>query len=126
MSIVFHSDPFTPFDWQPITSHDSPSSGSGFRRSTAIPDSYLPVPADAARLRVAARALDIDQWVSQRDDDWLPTIDMKRALVEERRDEVVACLPGAEDACEEVARGAIYSVNTTLRQPVVAFRRHQA
>jgi hypothetical protein len=35
---------------------------------------------------------------------------MKRALVEERRDEVVACLPGAEDACEEVARGVMSSI----------------
>jgi hypothetical protein len=113
VSIVFHNDPFTPFDRQPIISHDSPSSGSGFRRSTAIPDSYLPVPADAARLRVAARQLDIDQWVSQRDDDWLPTIEMKRALVEERRDEVVACLPGAEHACEEVARGVMSSIGVT-------------
>jgi len=113
VSIVFHNDPFTPFDRQPITSHDSPSSGSGFRRSIAIPDSYLPVPADAARLRVAARSLDIDQWVSTHDDDWLPTIEMKRALVEERRDEVVACLPGAEAACEEVARGVMSSIGVT-------------
>jgi hypothetical protein len=68
------------------------------------------VPADAARLRVAARSLDIEQWVSTRDDDWLPTIEMKRALIEERRDEVVACLPGAEHACEEVARGVMSSI----------------
>ena len=110
MSTVFHNDPFTPFDRQPITSHDSPSSGSGFRRSTAIPDSYLPVPADAARLRVAARSLELNQWVSEFDDDLLPTIEMKRALIEERRDEVVACLPGAEEACEEVARGVMRSI----------------
>lgn len=110
MSIVFHNDPFTPFDRQPIISHDSPSSGSGFRRSVAIPHSYLPVPADAARLRVAARPLGLDQWVSELDDDLLPTIEMKRALIEERRDEVVACLSGAEEACEEVARGVMRSV----------------
>lgn len=113
MSIVFHNDPFTPFDRQPITSRDSLSSGSGFRCSVAIPDSYLPVPADAARLRVAARPLDIEQWVSTRDDDLLPTIEMKRALIEERRDEVVACLPGAESACEEVARGVMRSIGVT-------------
>ncbi|MEY4015604.1 MAG: hypothetical protein RIS46_600, partial [Actinomycetota bacterium] len=93
-----------------IISHDSPSSGSGNRRSVAIPHSYLPVPADAARLRVAARSLDIDQWVSTRDDDWLPTIEMKRALIDERRDEVVTCRPGAEEACEEVARGMMRSI----------------
>jgi len=71
------------------------------------------VPADAARLRVAARSLDIEQWVSTRDDDWLPTIEMKRALIDERRDEVVACLPGAEEACEEVARGVMNSIGVT-------------
>ena len=110
MSIVFHNDPFTPFDRQPITLHDSLSSGSGFRRSVAIPDSYLPVPADAARLRVAARSLDVEQWVSARDDDWSPTFEMKRALINERRDEVVACLSGAEEACEEVARAVMNSI----------------
>jgi len=110
VSIVFHNDPFTPFDRQPITLHDSLSSGSGFRRSVAIPDSYLPVPADAARLRVAARSLDVEQWVSARDDDWSPTFEMKRALINERRDEVVACLSGAEEACEEVARAVMNSI----------------
>jgi len=113
VSIVFHNDPFTPFDRQPITSRDSPSFGSGFRRSVAIPDSYLPVPADAARLRVAARPLGLDQWVSEPDDDWSPTIEMKRALINDRRDEVVACLPAAEAACEEVARGVLNSVGVT-------------
>ena len=38
---------------------------------------------------------------------------MKRALIEERRDEVVACLPGAQDACEEVARGVMSSIGVT-------------
>ena len=110
MSIVFHNDPFTPFDRQPIIAHDSPSSGSGFRPSVAIPDSYLPGPADAARLRVAARSLEIEQWVSLRDADWEPTIEMKRALIQERPDEVVAMLPDAEAACEEVARGVMSSI----------------
>jgi hypothetical protein len=68
------------------------------------------VPADAARLRVAARALDVEQWVSEPDDDWSPTIEMKRALINDRRDEVVACLPGAEEACEEVAHGVMNSI----------------
>ena len=110
MSIVFHNDPFTPFDRQPIIAHDSPSFGSGFRRSVAIPHAYLPVPADAARLRVAARSLEIEQWVSHHDADWEPTIEMKRALIQERPDEVVAMLPGAEAACEEVARGVMSSI----------------
>jgi len=110
VSIVFHNDPFTPFDRQPIIAHDSPSSGSGFRRSVAIPDSYLPGPADAARLRVAARSLEIEQWVSHRDADWELTIEMKRALIQERPDEVVAMLPDAEAACEEVARGVMSSI----------------
>ena len=110
MSIVFHNDPFTPFDRQPIIAHDSPSFGSGFRRSVVIPHAYLPVPADAARLRVAARSLEIEQWVSEHDADWEPTIEMKQALIQERPDEVVAMLLGAEAACEEVARGVMSSI----------------
>ena len=114
MSIVFHNDPFTPFDRQPIIAHDSPSSGSGFRRSVAIPDSYLPVPADAAHLRVAARTLDIDQWVSTSDDDWPLTIAMKKELIADRRNEVVACAPGAESACEEVSAGVLQSIGLPI------------
>lgn len=109
MSIVFHDDPFTPFDRQPI-SGETPGSVPGFRRSVAIPDSYLPAAVDAAKLRVGARPLEPHRWVSAVDDDWTPTRAMKRALLHDRPDEVVACLDGAEEACDEVAAGVFGSL----------------
>ena len=109
MSIVFHNDPFTPFDRQPLV-RETPGAGSGFRRSIAIPDGLLPTAVDAVRLRVGARPLDTSQWVSVEDADWTPTIAMKRALIAERPREVVACLEGAEEACDEVAAGIFSSL----------------
>lgn len=112
MSIVFHNDPFTPFDRQPFV-RETPGNGSGFRRSIAIPDGLLPTAVDAARLRVGARPLDGAQWVSIEDDDWAPTIAMKRDLIAERPQEVISCLAGAEEACDEVAAGVLASVGST-------------
>ena len=109
MSIVFHDDPFTPFDRHPISDR-TPGSVPGFSRSVAIPGSYLPVAVDAAKLRVGARPLDPHQWVSAVDDDWAPTRQMKLSLLAERPGEVVACLDGAEEACDEVASGVLGSV----------------
>lgn len=110
MSIVFHNDPFTPFDRQETPLHDSPGFVPGNRRSIAIPDVYLPTAVDAVRLRVGARPLDVARWVSAIDDDWAPTIAMKRALIAERPQEVIACVEGAEEACEEVAAGVLASI----------------
>lgn len=110
MSHVFHNEPFVPFDRQPTNSHDSPSLGSGFRRSVAIPDAYLPTAVDAARLRVGARPLDMDQWVSNHDDDWAPTLAMKHELLSERHGEVVGFQDHAQFACEEVASGILSSL----------------
>ena len=108
VTVVFHDDPFTPFDRQPLG--DSPGSGPGFRRSVAVPDAYLPTSFDAAKLRVGARTLDPVQWVSTQDDDWERTIAMKRGLISERPPEVVACLDHAHEACDEVAAGVLQSV----------------
>ena len=110
MSIVFHNDPFTPFDRQPLL-RETPGNGSGFRRSVAIPFEYLPGASDAARLRVGARPLDVRQWVSANDDDWPLTIQMKRDLLRERPTEVVACIDGAEEACDEVAAGVLSTID---------------
>ena len=110
MSIVFHNDPFTPFDRQPPL-RETPGTGSGFRRSVAIPFEYLPGASDAARLRVGARPLDIRQWVSAIDDDWPLTIQMKRDLLRERPTEVAACIDGAEEACDEVAAGVLSTID---------------
>lgn len=90
--------------------HDSPSSGSGFRRSVPIPNTYLPTAVDAARLRVGARPLDVDQWVSKHDDDWAPTLAMKQTLLRERRGEVVGFEDHAHVACGEVADGILSSL----------------
>lgn len=110
MSIVFHNDPFSPFDREPSL-RETPGSGSGFRRSIPIPSAYLPGASDAAKLRVGARPLSPQQWVSSHDDDWAPTIAMKRSLLAERAHEVVACVEGAEEACEEVAAGVFASLH---------------
>lgn len=110
MSIVFHNDPFTPFDRQETPLNDSPGFVPGNRRSIAIPSELFPTAVDAVRLRVGARPLDVAQWVSALDDDWSHTIAMKRTLIAERPQEVIACIEGAEEACEEVAAGVLASI----------------
>jgi len=77
----------------------------------AIPFEYLPGASDAARLRVGARPLDVRQWVSAIDDDWPLTIQMKRDLLRERPTEVVACIDGAEEACDEAAAGVLSTID---------------
>jgi dimethylamine monooxygenase subunit A len=113
VSIFFHNDPFTPCDRQETPSIDSPGFVPGNRRCVPIPDGLFPTAVDAVRLRIGARALDVGQWVSVVDDDWAPTIAMKRALIAERPQEVVACLEGAQEACEEVAAGVLASIGAT-------------
>ncbi len=110
MSIVFHNDPFMPFDRHETPFNDSPGFVPGNRRSIGIPDGLFPTAVDAVRLRVGARPLDVAQWVSAVDDDWAPTIAMKCALIAERPHEVIACIEGAEEACEEVAAGVLASI----------------
>ena len=117
--IVFHDDPFTPFDRSP-QSRRSPGEGPGIRRFAAIPDEWIPGSSQAARLRVGARALDSAQWVSPVDIDWEPTLSMKRALVVERPVEVVGMIAtdgidqGCAEACEEASAGVLGSVGAPL------------
>ena len=122
MSIVFHNDPFTPFDRHETPFNDSPCYVPGNRRSIGIPDGLFPTAVDAVRLRVGARPLDVAQWVSPLDNDWVPTIAMKRALIAERPHEVIACIEGAEEACEEVAAGVLASngVNPSMESGIDA------
>lgn len=110
MSIVFHNDPFTPFDRQETPLNDSPGFVPGNRRSIPIPSTMFPTAVEAVKLRVGARPLDVKQWVSSLDDDWSHTIAMKRSLIAERPQEVIACVEGAEEACEEVAAGVLTSI----------------
>ena len=110
---VPHDDPFTPHDRHPDES-GSPGTGPGIRRFAPIPDDWVPLSSHALKLRVGARNLDPAQWVSARDADWPATLAMKRRLVAERPTEVVACLAGAEEACEEAAAGVLQSVGEPL------------
>ena len=98
--IVPHGDPFVPFDREPAG--DRPA-----RALAPIPDEWVPQASHAARLRVGARNLDVATWVSPVDADWPATLAMKRELVAGRPAEVVACLEGAEEACDEVAAGVL-------------------
>ena len=101
--IVPHGDPFVPFDREPAG--DRPA-----RTLAPIPDEWVPQASHAARLRVGARNLDVATWVSPVDADWPATLAMKRELVAGRPAEVVACVAGAEEACDEVAAGVLASL----------------
>lgn len=109
---VWHDDPFTPVDRRPNS--ESPGASPGIRRVCSVPDDWVPQARDAARLRVGARPLPLSQWVSTVDDDWPATATMKRALVAERPREVIAWLPGSEEACEEASAGVLGSVGAAL------------
>lgn len=113
MSNIFHNNPFTPFDRQEQSSIDSPGFVPGIRRCVPIPDGLFPSAVDAVRLRIGARPLPLAQWVSAVDDDWVPTIAMKRALIADRPQEVVGCIEGAQEACEEVAAGVLSSIGAS-------------
>ena len=93
---VTHSDPFTPFDTAPPT----PSVNTGY--VARIPhDEILPqVVGDAFRHRVGTKPLDLHRWFV-RDPDWEPTLAMKRALIDQRRGDVVSYREDAHDVAEE-------------------------
>lgn len=109
---VWHNDPFTPVDRRPNS--ESPGANPGILGFCAVPDDWVPQARDAARLRVGARPLPQAQWVSAVDDDWPATRSMKRALVAERPRDVVAWMPGSEEACEEASAGVLGSVGAAL------------
>lgn len=128
MSIVFHNNPFVPYDEENLLASDdvrkelvdndrsltdSPGKSSGNRRCVPIRDEYLPTAVDAARLRVGARPLPIHQWVSDVDADWEPTIAMKKSLLSGRPTEVVAAVGDVSEACDETAAGVLASVGAT-------------
>jgi hypothetical protein len=96
-AFVTHRDPFTPFDTAPST----PSINAGY--VARIPhDEILPqVVGDAFRHRVGVKPLEVAKWFV-RDADWEPTLAMKRALIADRRHEVVSF----RDVCHDVAQEA--------------------
>jgi len=95
-AFVAHRDPFTPFDAAPST----PSVTDGY--VARIPhDDILPhVVGDAFRHRVGTKPLDLSRWFV-RDPDWEPTVAMKRALIDERRNDVVCYRDDAHDVAQE-------------------------
>lgn len=94
-TFVAHRDPFTPYDASPA----NPSMPAG-----RIPhDDILPqLSGDSFRHRVGVKPLDLGRWFV-RDDEWGPTLAMKRALIDGRRDDVVACREDGHDVAQEAA-----------------------
>ena len=97
-AFVTHRDPFTPFDTAPAT----PSVNAGY--VARIPhDEILPqVVGDAFRHRVGVKPLEVAKWFVT-DADWEPTLAMKRALIADRRHEVVSFRDDCHDVAQEAA-----------------------
>jgi hypothetical protein len=95
---VTHSDPFTPFDTAPPT----PSVNAGYVARIPHNEILPQVVGDAFRHRVGTKPLDLQRWFV-RDPDWEPTLAMKRALIDERRNDVVCYRDDAHDVAQEVA-----------------------
>jgi hypothetical protein len=97
-AFITHRDPFTPFDAAPAT----PNINAGY--VARIPhDEILPqVVGDAFRHRVGVKPLEVANWFV-RDADWEPTLAMKRALIADRRDEVVSFRDDCHDVAQEAA-----------------------
>ena len=96
MTHVLHQHPFTPCDREPSID---------MATFSAMPmmDEMLPIALfDEFRHRVGARPLNVSQWLPH-DAESDPTIEMKRELLRDRRDEVVALFPGGEQAAQEAA-----------------------
>ena len=97
-AFVTHRDPFTPFDTAPA----KPNVNAAY--VARIPhDEILPqVVGDAFRHRVGVKPLEVAKWFV-RDADWEPTLAMKRALIADRRDEVVSFRDDCHDVAQEAA-----------------------
>jgi hypothetical protein len=96
VTFVLHEDPFTPYD-------ESPSRDLTGFVPMGFRDEMMPVEqSDEFRHRVGTKPLDVEDWLPD-DVESAPTIGMKRRLLGERRDEVVAIHPGGEDVAEEAA-----------------------
>lgn len=97
MGFVPHRHPFTAYD-------RVPPPGTEAFRAMPIRDDMLPPPPDGEfRHRVGVRPLDLAAWLPH-DEETQPTIAMKRSLLAERRDEVVACAQDGAEPAEEAAR----------------------
>jgi len=93
---VQHQHPFTPYDEKP------PTGSEAF--ACRIPhDEILPqLVGESFRHRVGVKPLDLANWFV-RDDEWEPTVAMKKRLIAERRNEVVSFREDAHDVAQEAA-----------------------
>ena len=115
-AFITHRDPFTPFDAAPAT----PNINAGY--VARIPhDEILPqVVGDAFRHRVGVKPLEVANWFV-RDADWEPTLAMKRALIADRRDEVVSFRDDCHDVAQEAAELVLtWAGKSTIRTGVDA------
>ncbi|MBJ7504822.1 MAG: DUF3445 domain-containing protein [Ilumatobacteraceae bacterium] len=96
-AFVTHRDPFTPFD-------TAPSALPSRAQAARIPhDEILPqVVGDGFRHRVGVKPLEVAKWFV-RDGEWEPTLAMKRALIADRRPEVVSFRDDCHDVAQEAA-----------------------
>jgi hypothetical protein len=91
---VQHAHPFTPYDEQP-------AAGANALASRIPHDDILPqLVGDAFRHRVGVKPLDVTQWFV-RDNEWGPTLAMKQALIDGRRDEVVSYRDDGHEVAQE-------------------------
>ena len=105
---VLHQHPFTPFD-------ELPSGDVGSFRAFPMPESMLPTElTNEFRHRVGTRPLETQQWLPS-DSETEPTIAMKVALLEKRRNEVVAFLQSGEEVAEEAAELVATFAGSTIR-----------
>ena len=96
MNHVPHQHPFTPFDETPD------GEASGFVPMPPVDDILPKAMYDEFRHRLGTRPLDLSQWLTA-DAETAPTIEMKKRLIMQRRDDVVALFEGGEAAAEEAA-----------------------
>ena len=93
-SFVAHRNPFTPFDSAPST----PELHGRIPHDEILPQLI----GDSFRHRVGVKPLDLTNWFV-RDDEWEPTIAMKRTLIAERRNEVVSFRDDGHEVAQEAA-----------------------
>lgn len=93
---VLHTHPFTPYDQAP------PPSSGGFVGRIPHEEIIPQLVGESFRHRVGTKPLDVSGWFV-RDEEWQPTIEMKRRLLTHRRSEVVQYRQDAHDVAHEAA-----------------------
>ncbi|MGI9600247.1 MAG: heme-dependent oxidative N-demethylase family protein [Acidimicrobiales bacterium] len=81
-----------------------------------IPAEYCTFDSRPFRWRMGLRRLDSDSWL-ELDDEWAADIEEKRRLLDQRRNDVFAALPGSEAACVEIAEAVFAFVREQRLEP---------